>query len=297
MIKINIKNSKSTFLFIVLILTAYLSNVILYNMQDEKQQQVKKVLPANRKNFTFTVNGVSFEMIFVEGGTFLMGCTSEQSDCYNSEKPAHNVNLSDFYIGKHTVTQKLWQAVMGTNIQQQRDSSDRNSLCGEGDDYPMYYVNYTECEEFCVKLTKLLSKQLPENHIFKLPSEAQWEYAARGGKRSNSYKYSGGNNLNNLAWNVDNSGKTTHLVGKKMPNELGIYDMSGNVWEWSRDWYDINYYAVSPLIDPEGPSSGTMRAMRGGAWNEAAARCRTSNRSSSGCHRLNKVGFRICLVL
>ena len=289
------KYTKLPFLFLIFILNICFSYAP--TTQDGKQQQVKKVLPALRKNFIFTVNGVNIEMIFVEGGSFLMGCTSEQSDCYNSEKPTHNVSLSDFYMGKYIVTQKLWYAVMGTTIQQQRDLSDRNSLCGEGDDFPMYYVNYTECEEFCTKLTQLLSNQLPENYTFKLPTEAQWEYAARGGKRSNGYKFSGGNNVSNLAWNVDNSGKATHLVGKKMPNELGIYDMSGNIWEWCRDWYDVNYYAVSSPIDPEGPVSGTARAMRGGAWNEAEARCRVSNRSSSACYRLNRVGFRICLSL
>ena len=282
-------------LLVTLVLTASFGSVSTM-MQDDKSPQVKKVLPVNRKNFTFTVNDVRFEMVFVEGGTFAMGCTPEQSDCFNSEKPAHNVTLSDFYMGKYPVTQKFWSAVMGNGIQQQRSLAERNALCGEGDDYPMYFVNYEECVEFCNKLNKLLSNQLPEGYKFGLPTEAQWEYAARGGKKSNSYKYSGGNSINNFAWNSDNSGKTTHPVGKKMPNELTIYDMSGNVWEWCSDWYDVNYYAVSPSIDPKGPDSGTLRVIRGGAWNEAAARCRVSNRGSSSNYRLNRIGFRVCLM-
>jgi len=278
----------------------YVSNttksVVSTIMQDEKLPQVKKVLPLNRKNFTFSVNNISFEMIFVEGGEFVMGCTQEQSDCFNNEKPAHKVSLSDFYMAKYPITQKLWYVVMGSSIQQQRSLSERNTLCGEGDDYPMYFINYEECEAFCTKLNKLLSDKLPEGYKFKLPTEAQWEHAARGGRRSNGYRYSGGNGLNNFAWNYDNSNKTTHSVGKKMPNELGIYDMSGNVWEWCSDWYDVNYYGISPLIDPKGPDSGTLRVMRGGAWNEPAARCRVSNRGSSASYRLNRIGFRICLA-
>ena len=289
------KHFKLSPLLLMFVLTASFSFISTVT-QDEKSLQIKKVSPVNRKNFTFTVNNVSFEMIFVEGGTFVMGCTPEQSDCFNSEKPAHNVSLSDFYMGKYPITQKLWYIVMGSSIQQQRSLAERNTLCGEGDDYPMYFVNYEECEAFCNKLNTLLSNLLPEGYKFGLPAEAQWEYAARGGKKSNGYKYSGGNSINNFAWNYDNSNKTTYPVGKKMPNELTIYDMSGNVWEWCSDWYDVNYYGSSPSIDPKGPNSGTLRVIRGGAWNEAATRCRVSNRGNSSNYRLNRIGFRICLA-
>jgi formylglycine-generating enzyme required for sulfatase activity len=254
-------------------------------------------LPAG-KNITFTISGVSFEMIFVEGGTFVMGCTSEQSDCGEEEKPAHRVTLSDFYMGKFQVTQKLWQVVMGTNVRQQRDLANTSwPMRGEGDDYPMYYISYNECEEFCSKLNKLLSNQLPEGSKFRIPTEAQWEYAARGGKKSKGYKFSGSDYIGEVAWYDGNSGEKTHEVGMKDKNELGIYDMSGNVWEWCQDWYDRNYYSRSPLSNPKGPGSGSDRILRGGSWYYNTPYCRVSYRDCGAPGgRGNDLGFRLCLV-
>ena len=164
----------------------------------------------------FMVNGVSFEMVRVEGGTFHMGATSEQKDeAWDREKPVHSVTLSSYYIGKTEVTQALWQAVMGSNPSNFK-----------GSNLPVECVCWNDCQEFIQKLNSLTGRN------FRLPTEAEWEFACRGGNNSRGYKYSGSNNLGSVAWYDDNSGGQTHPVATKAPNELGIYDMSGNVWEW-----------------------------------------------------------------
>lgn len=243
------------------------------------------------ENKTFTVNGVTFEMIAVKGGTFTMGCTSEQGgDCDDDEKPSHSVTLGDYYIGKFEVTQELWYAVMGTTVSQQRDQADKSwSLRGEGNNYPMYYISWNECQEFVRKLNQKTGAN------FRLPTEAEWEYAARGGNKSNGYKYSGSNSIDNVAWYDGNSGSKTHPVGAKTPNELGIYDMSGNVWEWCQDWY--GNYSSSSQTNQQGPSSGSHRVLRGGSWYFSARVCRVSNRCDYyPGNRLSDLGFRLALV-
>ena len=234
----------------------------------------------------FTVNGVSFTMVKVDGGTFTMGGISgEDSDSYMDEEPPHTVTLSDYYIGQTEVTQALWKAVMGTTIHRQLNEEDSfDVFVGEGDDYPMYYVNWDECQAFVKKLNLLLSSQLGDM-LFALPTEAQWEYAARGGKKSNGYMYSGSNNLSSVAWHADNSGSITHPVATKSPNELGLYDMSGNVCEWCQDWYGS--YRSRSQTNPTGASSGSKRVFRGGSWDDFTRECRVSNRDSgapSNCH-------------
>ena len=212
-------------------------------------------------NQTFTVNGVQFTMVAVEGGTFTMGATSEQgSDAEEDEKPAHKVTLSDYYIGQTEVTQALWEAVMGGNPSRR-----------VGDNLPVEQVSWNDCQEFIRKLNQLTGRQ------FRLPTEAEWEYAARGGRKSQGYKYAGGNNLNSVAWFYVN-GYYTQPVGTKQANELGIYDMSGNVWEWCSDWYGD--YQLSSQSDPQGPSSGSNRVNRGGGYYNGARYCRVSNRDS-----------------
>ncbi|MBE6346189.1 MAG: PEGA domain-containing protein [Lentimicrobiaceae bacterium] len=230
-------------------------------------------------NETFTVNGVSFTMIKVEGGTFSMGATSEQgSDADSDEKPVHSVTLSDYYIGETEVTQELWEAVMGTNPSYFR-----------GSQKPVENVSWNDCKEFITKLNNLTGMN------FRLPTEAEWEYASRGGNKSKGYKYSGSNTIGNVAWYWDNSGSTTHNVKTKSPNELGIYDMSGNVWEWCEDWYGS--YSSGSQTNPTGPSSGSNRVDRGGGWINNAEYCRVSNRSSfSPSDRSGNLGFRVvCL--
>lgn len=241
-------------------------------------------------DFTETIKGMSFDMVYVEGGTFQMGATSEQGGYYDSdEKPVHSVTLSDYYIGKFEVTQGLWEEVMGTTIHEQRIKAGYSSTYGVGSDYPMYYVNWKEAQEFCKKLSQLTGK------TYVLPTEAQWEYAARGGVKSRGYKYSGSNTIGNVAWYIYNSSSSTHPVATKQPNELGLYDMSGNVWEWCSDWY--GYYSSESQSNPTGPSTGSHRVLRGGSWNSYAGGCRVSNRPYDlPSSRYNCPGFRVVLL-
>jgi len=252
---------------------------------------------ASGKNLTFRVNNVKFEMAFVEGGDFLMGCTSEQKNCDTIEKPAHSVKLSNYYMSKLLITQKLWQAVMGTTLQQQRDLANPNwGIYGEGDQYPMYYVSYEECKVFCEKINQLLYTQLPENYKFRIPTEAQWEYAARGGKKDQGYTYSGGNKISKAAWWEGNSDNRIRATGLKAKNVLGIYDMSGNVWEWCRDWFEEDYYSYGSTTNPQGPLSGTQRVLRGGSWNLKPWHSRVTTRYHYEPEaRSSNVGFRIAL--
>ena len=226
----------------------------------------------------FTVNGVSFEMVRVEGGTFRMGATSEQEDEADSnEKPVHSVTLSSYYIGKTEVTQVLWEAVMGINPSRFK-----------GDYLPVENVSWDDCQEFIRKLNSMTGQN------FRLPTEAEWEFACRGGNNSCGYKYSGSNNLGSVAWYDENSGGQTHRVATKAPNELGIYDMSGNVWEWCGDWY-ANYTSNSQS-NPSGPQSGSARVFRGGSWDDRARDCRSSIRFIiNPAYRFGSLGLRLAL--
>ncbi len=227
---------------------------------------------------TFTVDGVSFTMIRVDGGTFQMGATAEQgSDAYDDEKPAHQVTLSSYYMGETEVTQQLWQAVMGSN-----------PSSFKGAQRPVEKVSWNDCLEFVRKLNAKTGMR------FRLPTEAEWEYAARGGSKSQGYKYSGSNTLGSVAWYTDNSGSTTHDVKTKQANELGIYDMSGNVWEWCNDWYGS--YSSNAQTNPTGPTSGSSRVIRGGGWSNRARNCRSSRRgNSTPDHSYGNLGLRLAL--
>lgn len=228
------------------------------------------------------------EMVFVEGGTFRMGSTGEGADI--DEAPIHQVTLSDFYIGKYEVTQAQWRAIMGTTVAQQRDKANPSwKLYGVGDNYPMYYVRWTEAQEFVTRLNTATGKK------YALPTEAQWEFAARGGNKNRGYTYAGSNSLDGVAWYSSNSGSTTHTVGTKLPNELGIYDMSGNVWEWCGDWYGI--YSAAQQTDPTGPSAGLYRVCRGGDWRNNAHYCRSAFRYyDHPGYFSNNLGFRLVLI-
>ena len=218
-------------------------------------------------NQTFNVNGVSFTMIAVEGGTFQMGAQSSDSsgdnydsDASSDESPVHSVTLSSYYIGETEVTQELWEAVMGSNPSYYSGYPQR----------PVEYFSLEDCREFITKLNQLTGKN------FRLPTEAEWEYAARGGNKSMGYKYSGSNTIGDVAWYNDNSGYKTHDVKAKAANELGIYDMSGNVQEWCQDFYGD--YSSGSQTNPTGPSSGSSRVLRGGGSHNSAGLCSVSDR-------------------
>ena len=231
-----------------------------------------------KENKTFTVNGVSFEMVFVEGGTFQMGVTSNDPN-RRDEMPVHNVTLSSYHIGQTEVTQALWTAVMGSNPSDMK-----------GDNLPVEGVSWNECQTFIKKLNKMTGQK------FRLPTEAEWEYAARGGNKSKGYHYSGSNTLDDVAWYEYNSGRETHPVATKLPNELDIYDMSGNAVEWCQDWYDENYYTSSPGINPTGPSSGSYRVTRGSGVYYWGGGCRVSTRRDDPPkYRTQGVGLRLAL--
>ena len=226
----------------------------------------------------FSIGNVRFEMVRVEGGTFTMGATAEQvSDADDDEKPTHQVTLPSYYIGKTEVTQALWQAVMGSNPSNFK-----------GSNLPVEEVSWEDCQTFIRKLNALTGKN------FRLPTEAEWEFAARGGNNSRGYKYSGSNTLSNVAWYDDNSSNKTHPVATKAPNELGIYDMSGNVWEWCSDWEGA--YSSSSQYNPTGSNTGSFRVDRGGSWDFDARCCRVSDRSnSSPAGSDNDFGLRLAL--
>ena len=238
-------------------------------------QQQKPAASTSRPKVS--LDDIMRNMVYVEGGTFTMGATSEQQNPEDDEKPTHRVSLSSFYIGKYEVTQALWKAVMGSNPSNWK-----------GDNLPVENVSWNDCQTFLRKLNAMTGKN------FRLPTEAEWEYAARGGNRSRGYQYSGSNVLSDVAWYDDNSGRKTHNVGTKAPNELGIYDMSGNVWEWCQDWKGS--YSSSAQTNPKGPSSGSYRVDRGGSWFNFAWSCRVACRY---CHtpdyRYFDLGFRLAL--
>ena len=300
-----------------------LAKVVLVKDPNYKEQQVAvtSVAPAipttpttsSSGNRTFTVNGVSFEMIAVKGGTFTMGATSEQgSDAKSDEKPTHSVTLSDYYIGKFEVTVAQFREFINeTNYRTDADKDGstyiwngsswekRNGVnwkCDASgkmrgsweDNYPVIHVSWNDAKAYCEWLSRKTGQS------FRLPTEAEWEYAARGGNKSRGYKYSGSNSIDDVAWYTSNSGSKTHQVGTKSPNELGVYDMSGNVWEWCQDWYGD--YSSGSQYNPTGPSSGSYRVDRGGSWRSSAEGCRVSNRDYyTPDNRDYNLGFRVVL--
>ena len=238
-------------------------------------QQQKQAASTSRPKVS--LDDIMSNMVYVEGGTFTMGATFEQHNPEDDEKPTHRVSLSSFYIGKYEVTQALWKAVMGSNPSH-----------FEGDNLPVENVSWNDCQTFLRKLNAMIGKN------FRLPTEAEWEFAARGGNRSRGYQYSGNNVLSNVAWYLGNSGNKTHNVGTKAPNELGIYDMSGNVREWCQDWKGS--YSSSAQANPKGPSSGSNRVSRGGSWIRVARYCRVANRlNDTPGVRLSFLGLRLAL--
>lgn len=242
------------------------------------------------------------DMVLVKSGNFKMGNDSGSSD----ERPVHLVCLSSFYIGRYLVTQQLWQQVMGNNPSSYK-----------GENLPVDNISWFDCISFCNKLSVLEGFEecysingdhvsiLPDKHGYRLPTEAEWEYAARGGTNRNTFIYSGSNSLKEVGWYVENSNlgiksflpQKSHPVGSLKPNELGIYDMSGNVCEWCWDWYEVYSYKIS--TNPSGPNNGSSRIYRGGRWSDSATKCRISYRnctSPSGRNDYVGIGLRLVYV-
>ena len=226
----------------------------------------------------FTVKGVSFKMVHVESGTFKMGANTGDTEAYNDEKKAHEVTLSGYWISETQVTQELWLAVM-----------DENPSKFKGDpNLPVEYVSFEDCKEFIKRLNKLTRRE------FRLPTEAQWEFAARGGNLSKGYKYAGGDDIYAMAWFNRNSERKTHPVRELAPNELGIYDMSGNVHECCNDWF--GNYSPSANTDPTGPKKGFQRVCRGGCCVDPSRHCRISFRTTiSPKDKTDFLGLRLAL--
>ncbi len=229
-------------------------------------------------------DGVTLEMVRIPAGEFLMGSPESEHDARNSERPQHPVRITrSFYLGKYPVTQQQWEAVMASNPSHFKGS--RN---------PVEEVSWNDCQEF---LQRLNEKAGDGRREFRLPTEAEWEYACRAGTTT---RYSFGDDAGQLgeyAWYRDNSGSTTHPVGQKRPNPWGLYDMHGNVSEWCTDWHAGDYYATSPVNDPQGPESGSLRVYRGGSWRYVARNCRSAARYRlTPDTRTLTLGFRLALV-
>lgn len=267
-------------------LACILSLICCMAISCKKDEPVEPKADSKDKK-TFDVAGVKFNMLLVEGDTFTMGAdTIVDREYWGDEIPVHKVVLSDFYIGELEVTQALWKKVMGTV------PSNNYQAGGVTDKYPVEKVSWNDCQKFIKKLNSMTNRQ------FALPTEAQWEFAAKGGKKSQSYRFSGSDGMKIVGWCSDNSQKETHETGKKKPNELGIYDMSGNVREWCVDWYAE--YDTTMQIDPAGPKrpllGDSVRVARGGSYDDPATYCRNSFRQKSlPSSKLKYVGLRLVL--
>ena len=241
---------------------------------------------------TFTVEGVNFKMVRVEGGTFTMGATPKQEDdADDDELLTHQVTLSSYYIGQVPVTQQLWMAVMGENPSHfSRLNNYRDCYCR-----PVESVSWKDCKRFIKRLNMLLNDQLNGMH-FRMPTEAEWEFAARGGNKGkdSDHKYAGSDDISEAAWYQGVSRHETHPVMQKQPNELGLYDMSGNVWEWCADRFDDN--SSETQQNPTGPASGSSRVNRGGSWRSIAWSCRVSYRvNNTPADAYSYFGLRLAL--
>ena len=245
---------------------------------DDVNILINIILRKDIEKETFTVYDVSFNMVKVTGGTFMMGGTEEQGEnVHDDELPVHQVTLSDYYIAETEVTQALWQAVTGSNPSYFKGDLNR----------PVESVTWYDCQVFINTLNHMTG------YKFRLLTEAEWEYAARGGNKSKGYKYSGSNNLDAVAWYGDNSNSSTHPVASKKPNELSIYDMTGNVFEWCHDSY--TNYPSEPQINPTGPVEGDSSVSRGGSYYKEF--CRISYRSPKAKNSKNQVrGLRLAMT-
>ena len=271
-------NSFSKSILFAPLLSLLLGGVLVVSCGDDDNEEDAQTSSSDQNggnvNYkVYTVNGVSFKMIAVKGGTFQMG----SDDWYEWEKPVHQVTLSDYFIGETEVTQELWSAVMGSNPSGFTGNMQR----------PVEQVSWNDCQAFISKLNELTGE------AFRLPTEAQWEYAARGGNQAQGRLYSGSDAIDDVAWYKSNSSSTTNPVKTKAPNELGIYDMSGNVYEWCSDWKGS--YSSAAQTDPTGPATGSARVIRGGGWGNIAKGCRVASRCCGGTpsYSFSNLGLRL----
>jgi len=271
----SVSNNRQGYIGLRLVLPLLLDDVSV----DDRDNESSFVIPDEGGDFHFSVNDVVYVMKFVEGGRFQMG--SSDSLAHEDEQPKHDVTVSSFYMGETEVTQSLWKAVMGNNPSHHT-----------GSNLPVEQISWFDCLDFIGKLNNLTGG------CFRLPTEAEWEYAARGGKKSNDFVYSGSNNIDEVAWySGTTNGESTRQVRTKLPNELGLYDMSGNVWEWCSDWY--GRYNNESQYNPSGPMNGDARVLRGGSYsnnNLNEVGCRVSRRNASIPDRRGK-GRGLRLVL
>lgn len=234
-----------------------------------------------------------FSMIFIEGGHFDMGSTEEDTEALKQESPQHKILVSSFYLGQYPVTQALWKAVM----------NGENHSYFYGDERPVERISWDNVQVFLQKLNGLTKTTRPEGLFYDLPTEAEWEYAARGGLyHADGYRYAGSDRLKEVGWFIENSDSETKPVGLKYPNQLGLYDMSGNVFEWCADRYGGSEYYKNCtkqgiVRDPMGPEKGSFRVFRGGGWSDSSRNCRAAYRYFDKPDlRANHVGFRLALV-
>jgi formylglycine-generating enzyme required for sulfatase activity len=259
------KKKKTLWVVLGIVVLLALAALVLKLMgpNDKKQE----LTTTNHEDLTITANGVAFVMKPIEGESFVMGGTDDA--------PAHDETVNTFYMGETEVTQALWKAVMGSEPTHNGGWTVESGL---GDNYPAYGISWNDIQKFMNKLNALTDKK------FRLPTEVEWEFAARGGKKANGYLYAGSPRIEEVAWYNRNSGNITHEVKQLKPNELGLYDMSGNVWEWCVDLYDEN------------ANDATMRVLRGGGWNRNADRCQVTFRGKGGPDfRGSSHGFRLAL--
>lgn len=233
-----------------------------------------------RASLSEVTKAIEGNMVYVTGGTFTMGCTFEQDSCYHWEKPAHKVTVSNFFINKYPVTQREWETIMGN----------RPWFSKNCPDCPVEHVSWYDAQNFINTLNQATGK------FYRLPTEAEWEYAARGGDKDKPSMYAGGDAADMVGWYENNSEKQTQPVGQKKANELGLYDMSGNVWQWCNDGFDEEYYKTSPAKDPQGPTKSTYKVCRGGSWWSERNDLRVSNRDRYPPDaRDDDVGFRLAM--
>jgi len=258
----------SKWLLFTLILLGYCCSA-----QDEKRAHARDSLIA------IAILNLDSNMVYVEGGTFKMGLP-ENSDVEGGEveKPQHTVNVNSFYMLKTPVTQALWLSVMDSNTSVHKNCY----TC------PMENISFNDVQQFIKLLNKMTGKH------YRLPTEAEFEYAASEGKKSHGYKYSGSNTIDEVGWYGSNAGMHSHPVAQKKPNELGLYDMSGNIWEWCSDWFDDHYYKYSPADNPTGPPHGLKKTLRGGTWISLDEGCLVIARAGAEPWSKDKyVGFRL----